>query len=98
MYPLLPALLFFKDMRVKSQRLFLIHKAIKYYQQDLIRLLDYGTLKLEKVYKFYRDIRTKYSHACLIIKATQLLQVQKIILVKYGGILKCIKRRNDLKT
>lgn len=71
MYQPLLALEFWKDIRVKSPKLFLILKEIKFSLQDLIKLLECGTHKQENVFKFWRDTKIKYFHVCSTTKAIQ---------------------------
>ena len=99
MYQLSSVLQFYKDMREKFQKLYLILKEQRYYLQVLITLLESGMLRQERCYKLYKDIKTKSFHVNSITKETQSLQVQRIILVVFGEILspsKNQKLKNDL--
>lgn len=95
MFPHSPVLLFQKDTKDKFQKLYLIHKAIRFFQQVLIKQLVYGMLKQEKVYKYYKVMKIKSFHVCSIMKVTLLSLVQKIILVKYGEIVKFIRKKSE---
>ena len=77
---------YWKAIKVKFQKQYLIHKEQKFYQQDLIKQPDYGMFNHPNVYKYCKDIRTKYFHVCSTMKGILLLQDQKITHVKYGEI------------
>ena len=95
MFQLLLALMFLKDMKDKFRKQFSIHKAVKFYQQDSIKLLDYGMLRLERIYKFWKDMRMKSFHANSTMKEIPLLQGQRITPAKCGETVKLIRKRND---
>jgi hypothetical protein len=90
----LSVLRFYKDIREKFQKLYLILKEQRYYQQVLITLRGCGMLRLEKCYKLYKAIKIKYFHANSITKETPLLQAQRITLVAFGEIHNLSKNQN----
>lgn len=92
----LPAQECWKGMKDKFQKLFSILRGTRSYQQALIRLADFGTLKLQNVSKLCKAMRIKSFRVCLIMKGTQLLQVRKITHAKYGGIVKSTRKNESL--
>ena len=73
-----------KVMKDKYRKLFLIHKELKSFQQDLTKLPESGMLRLEKHYKFYKVMKIRYFHASLTTKGISSSQDQRIILAKFG--------------
>jgi hypothetical protein len=93
---LLPVPQYWKDMKDKFQRLSSILKETRFYLQVLIKLQDFGTLKLANVSRLLRDMRTKFSHACSTMKVTPLSQVPRTIHAKFGGIVKSTRKSESL--
>ena len=94
---LLSALLFFKGMRDKYQRLFLIPKELRSFLLVLIILHVCGMCKQENIFKHSKAMKMKFSLVNLITKEILLLLDQRIIRVEFGEIVLIISlnSKND---
>lgn len=94
---LLSALLFFKGMRDKYQRLFLIPKELRSFLLVLIILHVCGMWKQENIFKHLKAMRMKFSLVNLITKEILLLLDQRTIRVEFGEIVLIISlnSKND---
>lgn len=91
MFPLLNALEFWKAMKDKFPKSFLILKEIRFFRQVSTKLQDYGTLIQESAFKSLKVMKTKFSHVCSTTKETPLLQVQRTTLARSGEIRRYIR-------
>ena len=84
-------LAYWRDMRGKFPRSFLIPKATRFFRLVLIKLQECGTSNQANVCKYLRVMRIKFFRVCSTTKETQSSQVQRTTLVRFGGIHKCIR-------